>query len=85
MCYCAGCFLVFIIYCHSFCRMIIFNVSALQEEGIYQVGKGYLYSLLLLVVCDWWRWGLSVVGGHVWGYGKSLGDFCHRLTGLIAG
>lgn len=44
-----------------------FNVSALQEEGIYQVGKGYLYSLLLLVVCDWWIWGLSVLVGHVWG------------------
>lgn len=65
MCYCAGCFLVFIIYCHSFCRMIIFNVSALQEEGIHQVGKGYLYSLLLLVVCDWWIWGLSVPVGYV--------------------
>ena len=32
---------------------------------IHQAGKGYLYSLLLLVVCDWWIWGLSVPVGYV--------------------
>lgn len=35
--------------------------------ALVQAGKGYLYSLLLLVVCDWWIWGLSVLVGHVWG------------------
>ena len=36
-----------------------------RNKGIHQDGKGYLYSLLLLVVCDWWIWGLSVPVGYV--------------------
>ena len=55
--------------------MIIFNVSALQEEGIYQVGKGYLYSLLLLVVCDWWIWGAVCSCRARLGIRKELGGF----------
>ena len=70
--------------------MIIFNVSALQEEGIYQVGKGYLYSLLLLVVCDWWIWGLSVLVGpfgdkeRAWGFLSSADRTDSGLKGLLS-
>ena len=39
------------------------NIRYPLYEGVYRILT--LYSLLLLVVCDWWIWGLSVPVGYV--------------------